>query len=70
MKKRTTGHTETAISGDTRDDWSEAFALVPNLEIVFWINFALQPPVDFSEILWEREIPQIYVSGGCRRHSL
>ena len=29
MKKRTAGHTETTISGDTRADWSDAFALVP-----------------------------------------
>ena len=33
MKKRTVGHTETTISGDTRADWSEAFALVPSLEV-------------------------------------
>lgn len=32
MKKRTAGHTETTISGDTRADWSEAFALLPSLE--------------------------------------
>jgi DNA modification methylase len=30
---RTVGHRNTAISGDTRADWSEAFALVPSLEI-------------------------------------
>ncbi len=35
MKKRTAGHTETTISGDTRADWSEAFALVPSLEVVY-----------------------------------
>jgi DNA modification methylase len=35
MKKRTKGHTETAISGDTRADWSEAFALVPSLEVAY-----------------------------------
>src|ERR1035437_2208657 len=29
LKKRTKGHQETSISGDTRADWSEAFALVP-----------------------------------------
>jgi len=28
MKHRTEGHTQTEISGDTRADWSEAFALV------------------------------------------
>jgi hypothetical protein len=35
MKKRTKGHTETAISRDTRSDWSEAFALVPSLEVAY-----------------------------------
>lgn len=35
MKHRTAGHTETAISGDTRADWSEAFALVPSLEAAY-----------------------------------
>jgi DNA methylase len=35
MKKRTTGHTETSISGDTRADWSEAFALVPSLDVAY-----------------------------------
>jgi DNA modification methylase len=35
MKKRSKGHTETAISGDTRADWSEAFALVPSLEVAY-----------------------------------
>jgi hypothetical protein len=35
MKKRTAGHTETSISGDTRADWSEAFALVPHLEVAY-----------------------------------
>jgi DNA modification methylase len=33
MKKRTEGHTETSISGDTRADWSDAFALVPSLQV-------------------------------------
>src|SRR5262249_50797152 len=35
MKSRTTGHNETKISGDTRADWSEAFALVPSLEVAY-----------------------------------
>jgi DNA modification methylase len=35
LKKRTKGHTETTISGDTRADWSEAFALVPSLEAAY-----------------------------------
>ena len=33
MKRRTEGHTETTISGDTRADWSEAFALLPDLQV-------------------------------------
>ena len=35
LKKRSAGHTETKISGDTRVDWSEAFALVPSLEVAY-----------------------------------
>jgi hypothetical protein len=35
MKHRTAGHTETTISGDTRADWSDAFALVPSLQIAY-----------------------------------
>jgi DNA modification methylase len=35
MKHRTEGHTETSISGDTRADWSEAFALVASLEAAY-----------------------------------
>jgi hypothetical protein len=35
MKKRTADHTETAISGDTWADWSEAFGLVPSLEAAY-----------------------------------
>jgi DNA modification methylase len=35
MRHRTEGHTETTISGDTRADWSEAFALVPTLEVAY-----------------------------------
>ncbi len=30
---RTKGHRNTTLSGDTRVDWSEAFALVPSLEV-------------------------------------
>lgn len=35
MKKRTEGHTETTISGDTRADWSEAFELVPSIQVAY-----------------------------------
>jgi len=33
--QRTEGHRETTISGDTRADWSDAFALVPSLEVAY-----------------------------------
>jgi DNA modification methylase len=32
---RTVGHRNTSISGDTRADWSEAFELVPSLEVAY-----------------------------------
>ena len=35
MKHRTEGHTNTTISSDTRADWSEAFELVPSLQIAY-----------------------------------
>jgi DNA modification methylase len=35
MKHRTAGHTNTSISSDTRADWSDAFALVPSLEVAY-----------------------------------
>jgi DNA modification methylase len=35
MKHRVEGHTETKISGDTRADWSEAFALLPSLQVAY-----------------------------------
>ena len=35
LKHRTKGHTETTISGDTRADWSEAFELVPSLQVAY-----------------------------------
>jgi DNA modification methylase len=33
--RRTSGHRNTSISGDTRADWSEAFELVPSLEVAY-----------------------------------
>jgi DNA modification methylase len=35
MKSRTAGHTNTSISSDTRADWSEAFELVPSLQVAY-----------------------------------
>jgi DNA modification methylase len=35
MKTRTEGHKETTISGDTRSDWSEAFALIPSIQVAY-----------------------------------
>ncbi len=34
-KTRTEGHTETAISGDRRADWSEAFELAPSIQVAY-----------------------------------
>jgi DNA modification methylase len=35
LNKRSEGHRQTSIAGDTRADWSEAFALVPSLEVAY-----------------------------------
>jgi DNA modification methylase len=35
VKHRTEGHTNTSISSDTRADWSEAFGLVPSLQVAY-----------------------------------
>jgi DNA modification methylase len=35
MKDRTEGHYNTSISSDTRADWSEAFELVPSLQVAY-----------------------------------
>src|SRR5262249_41970699 len=35
MKRRTEGHKNTTISQDTRADWSEAFGLVPSLQVAY-----------------------------------
>ena len=35
MKHRTEGHTNTSISMDTRADWSEAFELVPSVQVAY-----------------------------------
>jgi DNA modification methylase len=47
MRKRTAGHTETSISGDTRADWSEAFELVPSL----LCGYAWHASIHSSEVL-------------------
>ena len=42
---RTQGHRNTTLSGDTRADWSEAFALVPSLEVGYiWHAGVMRPP--------------------------
>ena len=35
LKHRTEGHSNTKISSDTRADWSEAFELVPSLQVAY-----------------------------------
>jgi DNA modification methylase len=56
MKKRSEGHNRTSISGDTRADWSEAFALVPSMSEAF----ALVPSIEVAYVwhasLYTREV--------------
>ena len=35
LKPRTDGHHNTTISSDTRADWSDAFELVPSLQVAY-----------------------------------
>lgn len=35
MMRKTEGHSNTAISGDTRVDWSQAFELVPSIQVAY-----------------------------------
>jgi len=49
---RTAAHRNTSISGDTRADWSEAFALVPSLEVAY---------------VWSATTGMIEVAGGLER---
>jgi hypothetical protein len=50
VKHRTEGHHETTISGDTRADWSDAFALVPSLAIAYvWHASLFTREVDDTE---------------------
>jgi hypothetical protein len=62
---RTAGHRHTTISGDVRADWSEAFALVPSLEVGYvWYASAhtqevLQGLLDIGfelaqQIIWDK----------------
>ena len=51
MKKRTAGHTETTISGDTISDWSHAFELVPSIESAYVFHAFLSTPGRFSMAL-------------------
>jgi DNA modification methylase len=47
MKHRTEGHTETMISGDTRADWSEAYELVPSLQVAYCFHASV-----FTREVW------------------
>jgi hypothetical protein len=41
--ERTEGHRNTSISSDTRADWSDAFALVPSLEVAYVARLEVHP---------------------------
>jgi hypothetical protein len=43
MKRRTEGHKNTTISEDTRADWSDAFALVPSLQVAYLARIEVHP---------------------------
>ena len=49
---RAAGHRNTSLSGDTRADWSEAFALVPSLKVAY---------------VWHADRFTVEVGGGLRR---
>jgi hypothetical protein len=53
MKKRTEGHTETTISGDTWADWSEAFELVPSIQVAYAEN----------STIWDSPSPKFIMGG-------
>jgi DNA modification methylase len=66
MKHRTAGHTNTVISSDTRADWSEAFELVPSLQVAYVWHASLYTRevldgllrIDFlypQQIIWNKE---------------
>lgn len=68
MKRRIDGHGETTISGDTRADWSEAFALVPSLEVAYvwhasqYTDVVLQGLkrlgfTSWQSIIWVKKVP-------------
>src|ERR1017187_2203452 len=67
-KKRTEGHKQTSISGDTRADWSDAFALVPSLKVGYvWhasmftrevLNGLLRICFELhQQIIWDKQRP-------------
>jgi hypothetical protein len=75
---RIEGHRNTTLSGDTRVDWSEAFELVPSLEVGYvWhavhvaevalglerIGFEIA-----SQVIWAKGL--FAMSKGCSRRSI
>jgi DNA modification methylase len=68
MKQRTEGHTETSISGDTRADWSDAFELVPSLQIAYvWYvrkkNAAWFGKAGENATIWDSPSPKFIMGG-------
>jgi hypothetical protein len=51
MKKRTQGHEETTISGDTRADWPEAFQLVPSIQVAYVWHASVFPRAVLNGLL-------------------
>ena len=71
-ESRTKGHQETTISGDTRADWSEAFALVPSLEVAYvWhaSKFTREVLDGLLRIGFLHHQQIIWNKGACRAHA-
>ena len=73
---RIEGHTNTTISGDTRADWSDAFALVPSLKIAYVWHASVHTVevleglerigfVGSQMIIWDKEI---FAMSRCHYH--
>jgi hypothetical protein len=69
MKRRIEGHTETKISGDTRADWSEAFELVPSLQIAYvwhaskFTREVLDGKAGENSTIWASPSPKFIMGG-------
>ena len=70
IKNRIEGHTETKVTGDTRADWSEAFKLVPSIQVAYvWhaSEFTIEVLTGLlrigfmypQQIIWDKGLPAL-----------